>query len=794
MNGPDTNAHAGMASPADDLYGYLDALPHQVWLKDRHGAGVVWYNQRWYAYSGLSQAQALGEGGAHLVHEDDRAGLQAHWNAALGSQQPFEVAARLRARGGEYRWFSMRGEPVWREGCVVAWIGTNTDIEVQHHSESKAQRARSRVEGLQRVTAALSQALSSDAVIAASLEHGLETVGAYAGSVVLLADDGVRLELRGQRGYDPATLERLHDLTVHSDVQVAATVRDLQAHFMNTHEYAKQMLDSQRYVAPRSRAVATLPLAVAGRATGALAIGFDHERTFSKGERRFLTSLADATAQALERARLFDAALRVQERFEAALASSRTGIWEYDPSTREIVYGGYYAELYGLPSGPGRVHAGVVSAYTPPEDREGALEATRRAFERGDWLEREFRVRVPGSPERWVFSRGRASATPDGPRLVGTVTDITERRRAEEALKDSELNFRALADSIPQLAWMAHSDGEIFWYNQRWFDYTGTTLDDMRGWGWQRVHDPEHLPGVLERWRASLQSGEPFELEFPLRGADGAYKWFLTRVNPVRGADGQVWRWFGTNTDITAAMEVQRQLRAVGDSQRRFVSDAAHELRAPLTGIRGNLELVRRFPQMDPAERDQALLDAEREAGRLARLITDLLEVARGDARSAQRPELEPVALGALLSEALRGAAHLGAHPLSSDLEDVTVLGDRDRLKQLTLILLENAMKYSPADTPVHLRSCAEPGWARIEIVDRGPGIAPEHLERVFERFYRADSARTPGVDPGGTGLGLPIARMIAEAHGGSVHLDSALGLGTTAVVRLPLAASSLQP
>ncbi len=125
-----------------------------------------------------------------------------------------------------------------------------------------------------------------------------------------------------------------------------------------------------------------------------------------------------------------------------------------------------------------------------------------------------------------------------------------ERARAEDALRESEEQLHALVDSIPQLAWMAEPDGFIFWYNRRWYDYTGTTPEEMAGWGWQSVHDADLLPSVVERWQTSIQTGKKFEMEFPLRGRDGRFRWFLTRVNPLRDSEGKIIRWFGTNTDI----------------------------------------------------------------------------------------------------------------------------------------------------------------------------------------------------------------------------------------------------
>ncbi|HEX7862795.1 MAG TPA: PAS domain S-box protein [Verrucomicrobiae bacterium] len=138
--------------------------------------------------------------------------------------------------------------------------------------------------------------------------------------------------------------------------------------------------------------------------------------------------------------------------------------------------------------------------------------------------------------------------------------DVTHRKQAEEALRRSEEDLRALADSISQLAWMARPDGHIFWYNRRWYDYTGKTPEQMEGWGWQSVHDPEILPSVVERWKEAIRTGTPFEMEFPLRGGDGVFRWFLTLVNPLRDIAGNVVRWFGTNTDVDEVRRVQKAL------------------------------------------------------------------------------------------------------------------------------------------------------------------------------------------------------------------------------------------
>lgn len=136
-----------------------------------------------------------------------------------------------------------------------------------------------------------------------------------------------------------------------------------------------------------------------------------------------------------------------------------------------------------------------------------------------------------------------------------------------ENIKESAVQLKLLANSLPQLIWMADDKGWVYWYNERWYEYTGTTLEAMEGWGWTSVHDPEKLPLVIEKWKASVKTGEPFEMVFPLKGADGVFRSFLTRANPVLDSKGKIVHWFGTNTDIT---EQQHAAQAIKNSENRW--------------------------------------------------------------------------------------------------------------------------------------------------------------------------------------------------------------------------------
>jgi PAS domain S-box-containing protein len=171
---------------------------------------------------------------------------------------------------------------------------------------------------------------------------------------------------------------------------------------------------------------------------------------------------------------------------------------------------------------------------------------------------------------------------------------VTEQIEAETALRESETRFRELADNISQFAWTADAKGWIYWYNKRWHDYAGTTLEDMEGWGWQKVHHPDHVDRVVQRIRQSFENGTPWEDTFPLRGRDGTYRWFLSRALPIRNEAGAVVRWFGTNTDVTEQIEAETALRELNATLEERVEAETQE-RLNIWNVSEDLLLVADF-------------------------------------------------------------------------------------------------------------------------------------------------------------------------------------------------------
>ena len=374
--------------------------------------------------------------------------------------------------------------------------------------------------------------------------------------------------------------------------------------------------------------------------------------------------------------------------------------------------------------------------------------------------------------------------------VISSALDITSRKRAEAAVRESEERFRELANSIDQFAWTCDSRGNVAWYNQRWYEYTGTNFQQMQTEGWRKVVHPEHCDRVMAHLQACLASGREWEDTFPLRDKNGGYRWFLSRAIPVRDASGEVVRWIGTNTDVTESRQLQIALEQADRRKDEFLAMLAHELRNPLTPIANAAEALLQIVPTERAQERSLVSMVRRQAGQLARLIDDLLDVAR---ITQGRIELrtQHVSVRSCIESAVEMVEPLVRARrqqllLTQPLESLHVTGDRERLGQCISNLLVNAVKYTNPEGEIRVRHYSQGGQAVIEIVDTGVGIAPELLPHIFELFVQGD--RTLDRSQGGLGVGLAICKQLIEMHRGSVTAYSeGVGRGATFEIRLPL-------
>jgi PAS domain S-box-containing protein len=372
--------------------------------------------------------------------------------------------------------------------------------------------------------------------------------------------------------------------------------------------------------------------------------------------------------------------------------------------------------------------------------------------------------------------------------------DITEQKRAQSALRESEERFRTLAENIPQLAWMWDDQGRAVWFNRRWLEFTGDTMEEMKSGSWQKMLHPDHAPRAAESFNEAVQSGEPWEETFLLRNKEGVYRWFLTRAFPIRDSSGKVTRWFGTSTDITEhknfEAELERMvaertvdLRSSNEQLETFVYSAAHDLRAPLRSMSGYSQLLRDDYAASLPEAAQHLLKRiQASAEFMDKLLLDLLAYGR---TAQAEMDLVPVDIHQAWAVALSQCGSQ-IEQTGAEIETIEPLprvrAHEPTLGQILANLLSNALKFVAPSVRPHVRFWAEEKGenVRLWVEDNGIGIPMEQKERVFRVFERLHGAQYPG-----TGIGLSIVRKGVERMGGAVGLESKPGHGSRIWIEL---------
>ncbi len=453
------------------------------------------------------------------------------------------------------------------------------------------------------------------------------------------------------------------------------------------------------------------------------------------------------------------------------------------PALAEAMRGRIEPRLRAVLDG-GRAQSDVAIEFTPPDRPEERLHLLATLF---------------------PFARGQEGA---GEAAGLILMDITRRRRAEDRLRRSEARFRTLANSLPQLAWQTDAAGEIEWYNRRWYEFTGTSFEQVKGSGWKAVHHPDHLERVAAHFGEAIASGEPWEDFFPLRGADGEYRWFLSRAVPIRdepdeeNPEGAITGWFGTNTDVTELRTAQEEAtlarEAAEDANRaksQFIANMSHELRTPLSAVIGYSEMLEE-EAADIAGGEVLTKDLQKigaNARHLLSLINDVLDLSKIEA-GRMETHAEEFEVPNLVSETVATVQALMAQK-DNRLEVSLPEGigpmhsDQVKLRQCLINLLSNASKFTEGGRVTLTAEAGRDAMGRREIAfrvaDTGIGMNPEQLAKLFRRFSQADSSTTRRF--GGTGLGLAITKAFCTLLGGDIAVESEEGRGTTFTIRLPM-------
>jgi PAS domain S-box-containing protein len=398
--------------------------------------------------------------------------------------------------------------------------------------------------------------------------------------------------------------------------------------------------------------------------------------------------------------------------------------------------------------------------------------------------------------KRTMMLNGRAIAGEGkSPRRILLAIDDVTQRRELEVLRQSEERFRTLAEALPQLVWTCSPDGECDYFSSKWTEYTGLPQEELLGSKWRETMHPSDRDGTCDYWLQALKGNAPYDLEYRLRRADGAFHWFKVRATPLWNKDGQLVKWFGTCTDIeelrqardtleqTVRERTARLRQTLGDLEALSYT-ISHDLRAPLRAMIGfaDLALMDAGDQVTPRTKDY-LERIIKGASRLDRLIQEVLAYSR--MMRSDFP-VSPVDVEGLIHDVIQ--QYPGFQPPQLEVQIhgrlPKVMGHEAALTQCTANLLSNAVKFvSQATTPhVHIRAeRLEEGRVRIWFEDNGIGIQPADLNRIFNMFERVHSPK----EFEGTGIGLSIVRKAVERMGGTIGVESQPGQGSRFWIQL---------
>jgi PAS domain S-box-containing protein len=503
----------------------------------------------------------------------------------------------------------------------------------------------------------------------------------------------------------------------------------------------------------------------------------------------------------LDRKRSDDRLRSSQERLKLALEGAGQGIWDWDLTTEVLTWDENCKRIFGLPpSFPVTYEWHLDALY--PDDRQRVRDAAAIALRNRTSFDEEYRTFHPDGTMRWILAKGQGyyDAAGNAYRMSGTVLDVSDRKQAEQALRENEQRFVALAQASPVTIFQFNTNNECTYVNPRWSEMTGQPAAVALGMGWVDTLHPDDRDRLAQEWLQwveNVQQRGLYQNEGRVLRPDGSICWLYIQALPMIDSDS-IRGYIGTLTDITDRKQTEivlqqqtKELTQLNRLKDEFLAALSHELRTPLNPILGWTRMMQ-AQRLTPAKTAEALEIIDRNVRQQIRLVDDLLDISQA-VQGKLKLELRSIDLVTPLQNAIntvQSAAQAKAITLElRGLASLPLIADSDRLQQVFWNLLSNAIKFTPEGGRVEVDLCATGEtnrYARVRVTDTGVGIAPEFLPHVFERFRQADGSSTRNY--GGLGLGLSIMRHLVELHGGNVTANSlGVGHGATFTIKLPI-------
>ncbi len=484
-----------------------------------------------------------------------------------------------------------------------------------------------------------------------------------------------------------------------------------------------------------------------------------------------IVTVADVSSQVLARTKLEEIAGIVHSSDDAIISKNLNGIITSWNTGAERIFGYSADEMIGQP----------VSKLIPADriNEEPDILARLRKGQRVD----HFETKRVTKDKRILDISLTISPVRDGRgNVIGAskiARDITSQKHAERIIKENEEKFRLLADSMPQFVWTSDAEGNLNYFNQAVYKYSGLTNGKFETSEWLQIVHPDERSENKLAWQRSVITGQDFLFEHRFRRHDGEYRWQLSRAIPQRDEAGNIQMWVGTSTDIQEIKEQDQQ-------KDYFISLASHELKTPITSIKAYTQLLQiSYGEANDPFLAKSLTVIDKQVLKLTNLISDLLDLSKIKSGSLTLKK-ENFEVNELIQEVTDDIKHINTNYeiIFSKSAPMTLYADRERISQVITNFLTNAIKYSPNSLKIEIESHAGNNNLVVAVRDFGIGISEHDQERIFERFYRVegkDEKTFPGF-----GIGLFISKEIIHRHEGKIGVNSETGKGSTFYFSIP--------
>jgi PAS domain S-box-containing protein len=434
--------------------------------------------------------------------------------------------------------------------------------------------------------------------------------------------------------------------------------------------------------------------------------------------------------------------------------------------------------------------------FVHPDDRDFVGKRISEIIKSGNsspWVEERF-IKMDGSII-YVETIGTPTTYHGKTAVQVIIRDISERKLAEEALRVSEKDFHSLAESMPQIVWVTRADGWNIYFNQRWVDYTGLTLEESYGHGWNVPFHPDDQQRAWNAWQNATKNNATYSINCRLRRSDGEYYWWLVRGVPLINESGEIIKWFGTCTDIEDIMQTEETLRKAKEHAEEsdrlksaFLANMSHEIRTPMNGILGFADLLKE-PKLTREEHQKFISIIEKSGARMLNIINDIVDISKIESGQMEvsiseinineqieyiytffKPEVEGKGMQINFQNTLPS-------------KEAIINTDKEKIYAILSNLVKNAIKYCDSGT-IEIGYNLKDKYLEFFVKDTGIGIPKDRQEAIFERFIQADIADIRALQ--GAGLGLSISKAYAEILGGKIWVESEEGKGSVFYFTIP--------